>query len=108
MILVTGGAAQGKEAWAREHFPGREVICAWHERVREQLQAGLDPMQEAQRLLHEHPQAVVISDEIGCGVVPIDPGERHWREASGRVSCFLAAQASQVYRVICGIGRRIR
>ena len=51
---------------------------------------------------------VIISDEIGYGLVPVDVFEREYREKSGRVNCYLAEKADQVIRVVCGIGSRIK
>ena len=45
----------------------------------------------------------VIATEVGSGVVPLDAGEREARERAGRLNCLLAARASAVYRVFCGI-----
>lgn len=51
---------------------------------------------------------VLISDEIGYGLVPVDAFERKYREAHGRLMTDLAAQAQRVDRVVCGIGTRLR
>ena len=53
-------------------------------------------------------EAVVTANEVGGGVVPMDPEERAWREACGRALCVLAGHADQVTRVVCGIGVRIK
>ncbi len=109
MILLTGGAYQGKTDYAEKYIQeGYEVINHYHQKVREQLQAGLDPMQEAEVLLRQKDRLLIISDEVGCGLVPMDAFEREWREAAGRVNCYLAKNAEQVIRVICGIGTRIK
>ena len=50
---------------------------------------------------------MVICDELGCGLVPMDAFDRKYREACGRVSCYLAGQAEQVIRMVCGIPGRI-
>lgn len=55
-----------------------------------------------------HPDGVIICDEVGCGVTPLDRADRDWREAVGRLCCELADSAEAVYRVSCGIGRRIK
>ena len=47
---------------------------------------------------------VVTSDEVGYGVVPMDAGERAWREAVGRGLCRIAQASERVTRVCCGIG----
>lgn len=51
---------------------------------------------------------LLISDEIGYGLVPIDNFEREYREFHGRVMTELAEQADCVERVVCGIPQRIK
>lgn len=51
---------------------------------------------------------IIISDEIGCGVVPVSKEERQIREQTGRLLCKISAQADQVFRVICGIPTQIK
>ncbi len=46
----------------------------------------------------------VIACEVGGGVIPLDRGERIWRENAGRLACLLADRAAQVILVHCGIG----
>lgn len=46
---------------------------------------------------------IIISDEIGNGIVPLDPDEREYREVYGRVMCRLTQYASRVTRIVCGI-----
>jgi len=40
--------------------------------------------------------------------VPMEPFEREYREQVGRVNCLIAGKASQVIRVISGIGTKIK
>lgn len=108
MKLYIGGAHQGQEALARQENPACEVIADLHELVRDWLAAGLDPQQQAQRLCDEHADAVIVSDEVGCGVVPMGAENRLWREQVGRVQCLIAARSTQVMRAVCGIGVRIK
>jgi adenosylcobinamide kinase/adenosylcobinamide-phosphate guanylyltransferase len=51
---------------------------------------------------------VVISTEIGGGVVPVDPAERRKRESAGRLACLLAERADTVIRVCCGLPRFLK
>lgn len=46
---------------------------------------------------------VVVCTEVGAGVVPIDPEERAFREAAGRLAVALAKRARCVVRVVCGL-----
>ena len=54
------------------------------------------------------PNCVIISDEIGNGIVPVDAFERTYRERTGRILVQLAGQAEEVERVICGVGQKIK
>ena len=105
MKLYIGGAYQGQEELARRENPGAEIIPEFH-----LLLKGFDgdPRAFAADFFAEHAGAVVVADEIGCGVVPIDRSERAWREAAGRALCVLAQKSEQVVRVVCGIGVRIK
>ena len=51
---------------------------------------------------------LIICDEVGNGVVPIDGTERAYRECVGRCLIHLAKQADSVERVICGMGQKIK
>ncbi|MDR2933599.1 MAG: bifunctional adenosylcobinamide kinase/adenosylcobinamide-phosphate guanylyltransferase [Oscillospiraceae bacterium] len=46
---------------------------------------------------------VLVCNEIGCGIVPIDNDERRVREETGRLCIRLAQTATAVIRVQCGI-----
>ena len=129
MILVIGGSFQGKRDFAAARFAaGRpvdwtdgakasleemleaEFICRFHrfaERLlRGEIQADCE---ELARLLRERrPDRVVISDETGCEIVPMDRQLRMIREETGRLLCRMARESEQVWRVTCGIGQRIK
>ena len=53
--------------------------------------------------VRSHPEVTLVCDEVGCGVVPVDPEERHYREQVGRFCCQAAALADSVERIWCGI-----
>jgi adenosylcobinamide kinase / adenosylcobinamide-phosphate guanylyltransferase len=51
-----------------------------------------------------HPgPAVVVSDEIGLGLVPMDPGSRAFRDLQGLVHQRLAAAADEVHFMVAGL-----
>ena len=60
------------------------------------------------RYLEKHPDTVIICDEVGNGIVPLDSFEREYRERLGRLLCEIAAKAERVERIVCGIGQRIK
>lgn len=129
MELIIGGRAQGKLAIAQKEHPlyqvldgafvpmlipipenpgKREKIILNHAHllIRRMLVADMDQKHIEEtfaKLRKQHDDMVVISDEIGNGIVPMDPFERQWREVTGRVLTALAADADRVERVTCGI-----
>lgn len=107
MILIVGGAFQGKTEYAKINFgDGYTIVNHYNLRVRKQLEKGLNPIEEAKKFTDKN--IVIVSDEIGYGLVPVDAFEREYREINGRVNCFFAEKAEQVIRVVCGIGTRIK
>ena len=126
MILVVGGAFQGKKEYAKKMFSltdadfvdgkvcGSEelyqakAVTHFHEYVRRCLKDGRDVSGLAKELMRRSPKLIILANELGSGVVPVDAFDRNWREATGRICCDLAAGADQVHRVICGIGTVIK
>ena len=97
MILVVGGLASGKRTFARSlGFVDEDAAFDVHERLRngEKPAALLDELSA---------KVVVTCAEVGNGIVPLDPDERAWREAVGRLSSALAERADAVVRTVCGI-----
>ena len=62
------------------------------------MQAGKIPADETEKILSDNPDIVIITDEIGSGIVPLDVKEREWREVHGRICCQLAGRADTVSR----------
>ncbi len=124
MILVTGGCFQGKKDYACETFHiAREnaadgadcpleaifeakLLYHFHEYIRRMLQAGQEL--DLEKLQRENPDIVLVTNELGYGVVPIDQFDREYREKTGHVCCEVAKRASEVHRVVCGIGTVIK
>jgi len=109
MILIFGGAYQGKLAYAIERFGLNESdirrIDKW---ILELIKADKTVEEEVQEFIKNNPDAVVICDDISCGVVPFDPVMRKWREAVGRTLAKLSQESSEVIRLFCGIAMRIK
>ena len=100
MILITGGAFQGKKDFA-ESFGLDNIMYDFHLLVRNCENIDI-LMEKAEK------SSVVVSDDIGCGIVPLDKEDRLWRERTGRCLCILAQKAEKVYRVSMGIPVRIK
>jgi adenosyl cobinamide kinase/adenosyl cobinamide phosphate guanylyltransferase len=76
--------------------------------VKRRILEGGCPEEEILAFLDRWGDCIIISDEVGSGIVPNDPFEREYRERVGRILIKLAARAERVERVICGIGQRIK
>ncbi len=51
---------------------------------------------------------VLVTNEVGMGIVPENRLARHFRDIAGRVNQRLAEQAEQVWLVVSGIGVKIK
>lgn len=109
MKLYIGGAYQGQDELARTENPGAECYFDFHEVIRQKvIKEGRDPREFALGFCLEHPDAVIIANEVGAGVVPMQAEDRAFREAVGRVLCIIAQQSIRVIRCVCGIGVPIK
>ena len=135
MIMVIGGRCQGKSSFAKEHFENRvqekgktqedhqkdpkadhwadgETLGLPDEQetaLFETTSAGLHNWKNlAETIYNANPDRILVTDEIGYGIVPIDPFEREYREETGRICCLLAEKSEEVWRVCCGIGTRLK
>lgn len=124
MEMIIGGAFQGKSSLAESKYPdirwvkGAEAdweaiskakgILGFHEYIRKELKEGREVTSLAKDLIQANPDVVIVSDEVGYGVVPIDAFDRKYREAVGRVCTELAGHSHRVTRVACGIGTVIK
>ena len=118
MVMITGGAYQGKTACAVGNFgiSQDEIIsgrsCTPHEAMSAKCITDLQELLRrlgdgsvafAQELCRRNSSAVIIMEEIGCGIVPMEKSERVWRENVGRCGCIIAASSETVVRMVCGI-----
>jgi len=131
MIMIVGGAYQGKLKYALDRFKLTEediyhcadagiaipqgelcyeidkwilaLIQEWHDK---QEAAAVDDA--VRQFAKANPKAIVICNDISCGVVPIDPVMRAWREAVGRAMVRLNLQAEEVVRIFCGIPTKLK
>ncbi|MCM1126163.1 MAG: bifunctional adenosylcobinamide kinase/adenosylcobinamide-phosphate guanylyltransferase [Lachnospiraceae bacterium] len=99
---------EGETSVSGEREQEAVIVNHFHNWVRERIQNGGCPEQEIQTFLESCPDAVIISDEIGNGIVPMEAQEREYRERTGRILVKLAGMAEEVVRVLCGIGQRIK
>lgn len=126
MILIIGGAYQGKTEYAAENYgldkediadgtafdyentDGIKCISDYHETVKRIIENDTDPIEISEKLIEKNPEIIIIMNEIGNGIVPIGKSERIWREQTGKTGCFLAGKADEVIRITCGCAVRIK
>lgn len=53
-------------------------------------------------------RVVIVSNELGLGLVPAEPSARAFRELAGRVNQHFAAEADEVHLVVSGIPLRVK
>jgi adenosyl cobinamide kinase/adenosyl cobinamide phosphate guanylyltransferase len=126
LVLVFGGAYQGKLDYALERFAltdseiyeceyectripcGKKIINGLEKWVLALISAGADDKTAVRQLIADNREAVVICTDISCGVVPADPVQRSWREAVGRALTDIAHESGEVVRLYCGIPTRLK
>lgn len=131
MDLIIGGAFQGKKDYAITNYNLKEkdifhgetdclpegenkdwshikAISEFHLLILRWMKSELSVEKMVETIWQENPNIIIITNEIGNGIVPIDCMERRWREKTGRICCDLAKKANQVIRVYCGIGMKIK
>ena len=121
MIMITGGAFSGKKAYAKERFGfsdedilnGGECtleavftakcVADYQFLVKRLLEENADVQAFTERLCKENPSVVVLINEIGAGIIPLEKSDRIWREETGRSGCLIARNSGEVIRLVCGI-----
>lgn len=126
MKLVIGGAWQQKTEAACRYFqiekesladgricdPEEIFVCPgihhFHLYVKRMMVQNQDLTEFVKNLEQKNPDILLISDEIGYGLVPMDAFERAWREQTGRICCDIAGKSETVIRVVAGIPQVIK
>ena len=124
MILIIGGAYQGKLDFAKAAFALSEedvFSCTGDtidfskrcvDRIEEFtygcVQKGVEPKTFFQTHREQWRDSILICQDIFCGVVPIDPVQRQWRQVTGRLCQYLTREASRVSRIFCGLEQRLK
>lgn len=125
MILIFGGAYQGKLEYAKNTWNfcekdifrcednlaidlSKKVIYGLHHFCFACACEGVDTLSVLEEYEIPLNDKIFILDDISQGVVPIDADERAWREEVGRTMLKLSKEADEVHRVFCGLGQRLK
>lgn len=121
MILIFGGAYQGKLDYAKNNYDAKtvcdcsaggtpdftkDIICGLEGFALECARQGREAADFFRNTEEKWQDKILICTDVSQGVVPVDPVLRAFREMNGRMMLYLAGEAEQVVRVFCGIGRR--
>lgn len=118
--FVIGGTAQGKLKYVLDknnltkedvcngeecdyNNINKRVLYNFHLLCRRLLKDNINILSFVEALLEKNNDIIIISDEIGCGIVPLDKEERIWREETGRACTNIAKKAAIVIRVMAGV-----
>lgn len=126
MKLVIGGYAQGKLDYVLSKYHLNKnivwdsvlpdctsvketiIINHLHLWIKNCMLEGRCPEEEILLFLDSCQDCIIISDEVGNGIVPINAFEREYRERVGKILIQVAERAEEVERVICKIGQKIK
>ena len=126
MILIFGGAYQGKLKYALEKYNlcvndiyrcieddtavpgGKKIIYEIDKWILALIKTDMYTEKVLQQFIELNKDAVVICNDISGGVVPMDPVLRKWREATGRAMADFSKTSDEVVRLFCGIPSRIK
>ncbi len=120
MILIIGGAYQGKLDFVRETFGLKDEeihVCGTGEidfskrciyGIEEFVWNHPDPKGYFREHRTEWEHSVLVMRDVFCGVVPMDPETRAWRQKTGRLAQYFSKEATQVSRIFCGLEQRLK
>jgi len=125
LILIIGGAYQGKLDYVLERFstkenqiyrcnsedtsiPDGKIIYKIDRWILALIQADANVAKNVNNFISTNKDAIIICNDISCGIVPIDAVMRKWREETGRALAVLARQSNEVIRLFCGIPSKIK
>lgn len=125
MILIVGGAYQGKLKYATDRYLlsdddifycenksridfCKKVIYGLDRLILNQLKAGIDPAAYIDENIEAMKDKIIICTDIFCGIVPVDALMRRWRDDTGRIMIRLANESDSVIRIFLGMEQIIK
>ena len=124
MVLIIGGAYQGKLDFAKEAFGitdedvfvckdseidfSKRCVYALEKFTLACVREGKDPASYLQEHREAWDDSIFICQDFFCGVVPMEAETRAWRQVTGRLVQFLSREADRVSRIFCGVEQRLK
>ncbi len=110
MVLCETAKWCGARSTEKDSFACVRILNQLHLLVRRFVETGktqeIIPLMD--QLLADWPDLLIVCDEVGLGLIPVEETERLYREAVGRTLCHLARQARQMVRITGGFPLVIR
>ena len=120
MILIIGGAYQGKLDFAKEALGVTEDNVHTCDSGEIDFSKGCiygieaftrehtDPVAYFEAHREDWQDSILILQDIFCGVVPMGAEKRAWRQRTGRLAQYLSKEATRVSRIFCGLEQRLK
>lgn len=121
MILIIGGAYQGKLEFAKTEFNilekdiffcssekdfidfDKKVINSFNLFILAIIKKEKEPILYIKENIEKFKDKIIICDDISCGVVPIEYELRALREQIGHCLNIISKESDRVIRLFCGI-----
>jgi adenosyl cobinamide kinase/adenosyl cobinamide phosphate guanylyltransferase len=126
MILIFGGAFQGKLEYVMEKYElednqvftckgdkieidySKIIIDNLEEFVYACTKEGVESKEILLKNMDKLKDKIIICDDISQGVVSLDKTERAWREMVGRTMLMLGKESKEVTRIFCGLPDKLK
>lgn len=131
MTLIIGGAFQGKLEYVLSNFNitkgdiansendsieeifSKKCINSFHVLIRRLIyENNIDSEKEIEKLIFDKLEKskveIIISNEVGSGIIPVEKKEVLFREATGHILSKIAKLSHKVIKIDFGIGRVIK
>lgn len=125
MILVFGGAYQGKLRFVAEKYGyGMEDIYRCNENdeidfskpviadlgnyVLGMIRRGENPLEFVHENKCNFKDKIIVITDVGSGIVPMTKEQRLFRDNIGKITQILSRESDEVYRLFCGIGEKLK
>lgn len=121
MILVIGGAYQGKLDFVKNEFNisnediffcsdnngyidfDKKVMNGFHLFILSMIKNNKEPVSYIKENIEKFKDKIIICDDISCGIVPIEEDMRILREKIGYSLSLITKESKRVIRVFCGV-----
>lgn len=126
MVLIIGGAYQGKLDYAKEKFKikdeevffcnyeninikfDKKIIANIDKFVFAMIKNNKDPIIYIKDNIEKFKGKIITCEDISCGIVPIDYEMRLLRDSIGHCLSILSKNSDKVVRLFCGIPMELK